>query len=238
MRDVTILDTLLWVVFPYVCMAFFVLGHIWRYRYDQFGWTTRSSQMYEDRILRWASPMFHFGILFVAIGHFGGLVIPKSWTQAIGISDHVYHLLAITLGTVAGVCTLVGLLLLIWRRRSNKRLMGATTLMDKFMFLMLAVVAGLGVWATIANNVFGSYDYRSTISVWFRQIWTLRPDAALMVDVPLTFQLHALVAITLFAVWPFTRLVHVFSVPVGYLGRPYIVYRSRDDKRVASKAGW
>ncbi|MDK7764276.1 respiratory nitrate reductase subunit gamma, partial [Prevotella bivia] len=76
------------------------------------------------------------------------------------------------------------------------------------------------------------------ISVWFRQIWTLRPDAAMMVDVPLTFQLHALVAITLFAVWPFTRLVHVFSVPVGYLGRPYIVYRSRDDKRVASKAGW
>ena len=70
----TTLDTLLWVVIPYVCLAFFVLGHIWRYRYDKFGWTTRSSQMYESRLLRWASPLFHFGILAVFLGHVMGQI--------------------------------------------------------------------------------------------------------------------------------------------------------------------
>src|SRR5690606_39819192 len=79
------LDLLLWVVAPYVALTVFVLGHVWRYRYDKFGWTTRSSQLYESRLLRIGSPLFHFGILVVILGHVAGLVIPKSWTQAVGI---------------------------------------------------------------------------------------------------------------------------------------------------------
>ncbi len=238
MAEPTVLDTLIWVVYPYVCLAFFVLGHIWRYRYDQFGWTTRSSQMYEDKILRWASPLFHFGLLFVAAGHFVGLVIPKSWTAAVGISPDLYHFLAVFLGSIAGIATVVGLTLLIWRRRMNKAIMGATTAMDKVMYLFLGIVIVLGVWATVAHNIFGHFDYRDTVSVWFRGIWWLHPDAALMTPVPLAFQLHAFAAMTLFALWPFTRLVHVFSAPLGYLTRPYIVYRSRDKQRAATPAGW
>ena len=80
------MSTFLWVIFPYLCLATFVVGHWWRYRYDKFGWTTRSSQLYETRLLRWGSPLFHFGILGVVIGHIGGLLIPKSWTDALGIS--------------------------------------------------------------------------------------------------------------------------------------------------------
>jgi oligopeptide transport system permease protein len=95
-------DTLLWVVVPYVCLAVFAVGHWWRYRYDKFGWTTRSSQLYERRLLRWGSPLFHFGILFVLLGHIGGLGIPKSWTDAVGISETAYHALAIVTGAIAG----------------------------------------------------------------------------------------------------------------------------------------
>ena len=105
-------------VVPYVCLAVFVLGHVWRYRYDKFGWTTRSSQMYERRLLRWGSPLFHFGILAVFLGHVMGLGVPKSWTEAVGISEGVYHFLAVSVGAVAGFCTVVGLAILIYRRRT------------------------------------------------------------------------------------------------------------------------
>jgi len=102
----------LWVIFPYVCLTIFVVGHYWRYRYDKFGWTTRSSQLYESRLLRIGSPMFHFGILVVFLGHVMGLGVPKSWTAAVGISEGLYHLMAVTLGAVAGFCTVVGLAIL------------------------------------------------------------------------------------------------------------------------------
>lgn len=156
---------LLWVALPYVCLAVFVLGHIWRYRYDKFGWTTRSSQLYERRLLRIGSPLFHFGILVVLLGHIGGLVIPKSWTEAVGISEHTYHIGAVVLGTIAGVATLGGLAILIYRRRTVGPVFSATTRNDKAMYVSLTVTIGLGLAATVAANVVGGgYDYRETIS--------------------------------------------------------------------------
>ena len=101
------MNVLLWGILPYVMMAVLIGGLIWRYRYDQFGWTTRSSQLYESRLLRIGSPLFHFGILVVIMGHLGGLVIPKSWTEAVGITEGIYHFNALLWGTLAGVCTLV-----------------------------------------------------------------------------------------------------------------------------------
>jgi len=101
-----------WDVVPYVTLAIVVVGSWWRYRYDKFGWTTRSSQLYEARLLRIASPMFHFGILVVIVGHVVGLLIPDSWTRSVGMSEHVYHVQAVVLGTVAGVTTLAGVALL------------------------------------------------------------------------------------------------------------------------------
>ena len=84
----TTTQILLWGALPYAVLATFVVGLIWRYRYDKFGWTTRSSQLYESRLLRIGSPLFHFGLLFVILGHVGGLLIPQSWTDGAGISDH------------------------------------------------------------------------------------------------------------------------------------------------------
>ncbi|WP_149205292.1 respiratory nitrate reductase subunit gamma [Actinotalea subterranea] len=235
----TTLATILWVVVPYVCLAVFALGHVWRYRYDKFGWTTRSSQLYESRLLRWASPLFHFGILAVFLGHVMGLGIPKAWTEAVGMTEEIYHFLAVSIGAVAGVCTVVGMALLIYRRRTVGPVFSATTRMDKVMYLVLAVVIALGMWNTVAGSILnlgGHYDYRDGVSVWFRGIFRFSLHPELMAAAPLGFQLHGLAAFFLFALWPFTRLVHVFSAPVGYLWRPYVVYRSRSD-RLGARAG-
>jgi nitrate reductase gamma subunit len=221
-------DVLLWVVMPYVSIALLVLGTVYRRRYDKFGWTTRSSQLYETDILRWGSPLFHFGILLVLVGHVGGLLVPKSWTEAVGITEDMYHAAAVGLGTAAGFCTLVGMAILIARRRLVGPVFTATTRNDKAMYLILATVILLGLWATVRANATGpGYDYRETVSPWFRSLFVLNPDPELMAEVPLGFQLHIVAAFVLIAVWPFTRLVHAFSLPVGYLTRPYVVYRSR-----------
>lgn len=233
------LDIFLWLIFPYICLTIFVLGHVGRYRYDKFGWTSRSSQMYEDRILRWANPMFHFGILAVFLGHVMGLGIPKTWTDAVGISEGMYHFMAISVGAVAGVFTIVGFVGLLYRRRFTKAVLGATTKMDKLMYLMLAVVILTGLINT-GSGVVGHYDYREGVSVWFRSIFYFNPQPELMAGAPLSFKLHGLLAISLFAVWPFTRLVHVFTAPLGYLLRPYVLYRSRDDHEGSRsrRRGW
>lgn len=239
--NVSTADLLLWVVVPYVCLAIFVVGHFWRYRYDKFGWTTRSSQLYESRLLRIGSPLFHFGILVVFLGHVMGLGVPKSWTEAVGISESVYHLMAVSLGTLAGFSTLVGMAILVYRRRTVGPVFSATTKMDKLMYVFLAVVILLGLWNTVASNILSTYDYRESVSVWFRGIFRLDLQPELIAEAPLGFRAHALVAFLLFALWPFTRLVHVFSAPLGYLTRPYIVYRSRDDQQLGSRTprrGW
>ncbi|MEO3787930.1 respiratory nitrate reductase subunit gamma [Actinocorallia sp. B10E7] len=234
-------DILLWVALPYATIAVFVLGHYWRYRYDKFGWTTRSSQLHENRLLRIGSPLFHFGILVVLLGHIGGLLVPESWTAAAGVSEDAYHVIAVVLGTIAGFCTLTGLAILIYRRRTVGPVFSATTRNDKLMYAVLATVIVLGLAATVAaNTVGGGYNYRETVSPWFRSVFVLQPDPELMTGVPLLFQLHALSALSLFVIWPFTRLVHMLTAPVGYLTRPYIVYRSRDEQlgTRAPRRGW
>ncbi|WP_410506812.1 respiratory nitrate reductase subunit gamma [[Mycobacterium] appelbergii] len=218
-----------WDVVPYVTLAIVGIGTWWRYRYDKFGWTTRSSQLYESRLLRIASPMFHFGILVVIVGHIIGLVIPESWTDAV-MSDHVYHIQAVTLGGIAGIMTLVGIVLLVYRRRTTGPVFMATTVNDKVMYLVLvaAIIAGVSCTLIGASPAGADHDYRETVSPWFRSIWILQPRGDLMVQAPLYFHIHVMIGLTLFCLWPFTRLVHVFSAPIGYLFRPYIVYRSRD----------
>ena len=238
------MNEFLFVIVPYLCLTTFVVGHLWRYRYDKFGWTTRSSQLYENRLLRIGSPLFHFGMLGVVGGHVIGLLIPQSWTDAVGISHTAYHVLAVGGGLLAGVMTVVGLAILVYRRRTVGPVFTATTRMDKVMYAFLVVVIVLGMWNTIAGSILtigGEYNYREGVSVWYRSFLAFNPDAALMAEAPPGFQLHALAAFGLFALWPFTRLVHVFSAPLGYLTRPYIVYRSRDDQQLGShsqRRGW
>ncbi len=222
-------DIILWAVLPYVTIAVLVAGTVWRYRYDKFGWTTRSSQLYESRLLRIGSPLFHFGILVVLIGHLIGLVIPERWTEAAGISEGAYHTQALVLGGIAGFATLGGIAILVYRRRRTGPVFMATTRNDKSMYVVLvaAIVTGLATTLLGAGLVVEEHNYRETVSPWFRSIFVLQPDVEAMTATTVTFQLHTLVGMLLFMAWPFTRLVHAFTAPVGYLFRPYIVYRSR-----------
>ncbi|MGH3809912.1 MAG: respiratory nitrate reductase subunit gamma, partial [Pseudonocardiaceae bacterium] len=223
------MTTLLWLTVPYVAFTSFVVGHIWRYRHDQFGWTTRSSQSYESRLLRLGSPLFHFGLLAVLGGHVLGIAIPASWTAAVGVSEHTYHLMSVSFGTLSGLATVAGLGILLYRRATVSAVRKATTTLDQIMYLLLSAAIVTGMLNTVGSNLIGGgYDYRETVSPWFRSLFTLTPQPELMVGIPLSFQIHALIVLILLAGWPYTRLVHVFSAPLGYLTRPYIVYRSRD----------
>jgi nitrate reductase gamma subunit len=241
-------ETFIWVVLPYVCVTVFAVGMFWRYRYDRYGWTTRSSQMYESRLLRWGSPLFHFGILLALGGHVIGLLVPESWTSKAGVSETTYHVVAVALGSVAAVMVIAGLAILIYRRRTVGRVFSVTTRMDKLMYVVLAAVVLFGAWNTLAVNLLDiggrfpdGYNYRESVAIWFRSLFTLQPDASGMTSAPVSFQLHAVAAMLLFALVPFTRLVHIFSAPVGYPSRPYLVYRSRDLRQQAARlpgAGW
>lgn len=234
-----------WVAGPYVVTLVFIVGMVWRYRYDRYGWTSRSSQLYESRLLRIASPLFHVGILLALAGHIGGLVIPASFTERIGISEHLYHLVAVALGSLAGVCVVVGMIALIYRRRTNFRVFTVTTRMDKLMYVVLGTVIALGTFNTLGIQLFGvggfpdGYNYRETISVWFRSVAYFSPKPELMAGAPVTFQLHIIASMTLIAITPITRLVHIFSVPIGYLTRPRLVYRSRGPQAAPkTPRGW
>lgn len=241
---VGVLDTLAWVILPYLAIVLLVVGLFWRYRTDQFGWTSRSSNWNESAILRWSSPMFHFGILAVGLGHLVGLAVPKALTEALGVTEEMYHLGATVGGGLAGLVCVIGLLGLIYRRLVVKSVRLATTRMDVVTYVLMCAPIALGTIATLLHQVIGGmtghgYDYRETISVWFRSILMLSPRPELMTDVPLAFRLHIVAGMLLFCVWPFTRLVHVVSAPVGYLTRPSVVYRSRDAKKPVNRPrGW
>ncbi|MFI7411912.1 respiratory nitrate reductase subunit gamma [Streptomyces sp. NPDC049627] len=231
----------LWGVLPYVTFALLVAGLIWRHRYDRFGWTTRSSQIYESKLLNIASPAFHYGILFVLVGHLVGLFVPESWTAALGVSEHTYHLFSLYGGTAAGVLTVAGIVLLIYRRRTNAPVFRATTANDKVMYVVLLAAIVLGMVAKLAHTSGDGYDYRRSLAPWARSLFTLQPDIDRMASVPVLYEVHAVIGMVLIALVPYTRLVHMFSAPVQYLFRPYVVYRTRDPRQLGprpDKPGW
>ncbi|KAB8180937.1 respiratory nitrate reductase subunit gamma [Microbispora catharanthi] len=222
------MNTVVWIVLPYLCLAVFVGGHVWRWRHDQFGWTTHTSQLLESRILRLGSPLFHLGAFGVIGGHAMGLLVPASVTAALRIPEHLYHLTAVWGGTLTGAMLVAGLVLLIARRFADRRVRHTTTPMDKVLYAALAAMIALGMTATVAVNLLGhGYDYRETIAVWFRSVFWFSPRSDLMIGAPLVYQLHAVGGFLFLALWPFTRLVHVWSAPLAYLWRPYVVYRAR-----------
>jgi nitrate reductase gamma subunit len=219
----------LWVVVPYLSLSFLVGGTLHRYVSDQLGWGSRSSQMLENRWLKWGSLLFHWGILFVFVGHVLGLLVPVEWYRDIGIRDKWYHLAADWVGGAAGAVTWVGLVILVLRRALNRRIRAnSRILMDWVALGLLVVVVSLGLAMTVGyNNAFGPYEYRTTVGPWIRSVLAFHPNPTLMRGVPLLLQAHILAAWVLFAVSPYTRLVHIWSLPLAYLRRAPIQYRSR-----------
>lgn len=237
-------NILLWSVLPYIAISSFVIGLIWRFKYDKFNWTTRSSQIYEGKLLSIAGPLFHLGLFAVIGGHIVGLLVPQDFTDALGLSHEAYHLGAVTMGGAAGIATLVGITLLIYRRRTTAMVFAQTTKNDKTMYIFLVATLLAGSAATLSSaGVIGEeHNYRETVAPWVRSILTLSPNGELMMASPIAFRVHAIFGMALFIIWPFTRLVHSLSAPVGYLFRPSIVYRTRDGLSVAgnrkARPGW
>jgi nitrate reductase gamma subunit len=225
---VTVGDIMLWAVLPYVAMILCIAGHLWRYRRDQFGWTSRSTQLLERRWLAWGSNLFHFGALGAIGGHVLGIAVPEDLTGALHVSEPAYRALAAGAGSLTGIACLAGLVILAVRRVRFPRLRSTTTATDVVVFVLLFLIIGMGMVETLGVETFGpGYDYRLTVSIWFRGLFIFDLKPALMATAPHLYQAHALTAWALIAIWPFTRLVHAWSVPWQYLGRPYILYRRR-----------
>jgi len=226
----------LWLVLPYLAIASFVLGHVWRWRHDQFGWRTFNPPLVGNRLLRLGSPLIHVGVAAVIGGHLLGLLVPENWTAALGVTGGAYRVISVTAGTLAGATLLAGLGLLVARRIVHPAVRRATTAMDAVMYLVLAAVVLLGIWGTVGVNVLRSgHDYRETVAVWFRGVFLFRPDPSLMAGAPLVFRLHTFAALALVGVWPFTRLVHAWAVPIAVLRPP--TGTTRGDLRPYSDAG-
>ena len=226
---------LLWVILPYLAIATFVVGHVWRWRRDQFTWTTRSSQLLESRWLKIGGPLFHLGLLMVIGGHVLGILVPESVTEWLGVSEDMYHVISVVMGTLAGVVMISGLTILIVRRLTNSRVAATTRGWDVAVMVLLVVMAATGMWNTSVENLIeGGYNYRETVSPWFRGLFLLDPNPELMTEagIPLSYQLHAVGGWVLIMIWPFTRLVHAWCVPVTYLRRRPIVYRARAPRGV------
>jgi nitrate reductase gamma subunit len=222
---------LLYGILPYAAIAVFIVGTWWRYRTDQYGWGARSTQLLESRVLKYASNVFHIGVFAAIGGHVLGILVPRSWTAAIGISDDAYHVIAVIGGVSAGVAVCVGFAALVYRRLRYSRVRVTTTRSDLVVFALLAIGIVTGMLATITN--FGdAVHYRETVGPWFRNLLIFNPEPELMTGAHVTFifQLHVTTVWFLYAFWPFSRLVHVWSIPVDYLRRSPILYRSRTSR--------
>ncbi|MEW2293303.1 respiratory nitrate reductase subunit gamma [Streptomyces sp. NPDC006743] len=230
------LDIALWGVLPYLALVVLVAGTAWRYRYDRFGFTTRSSQLHESRMLKVGGPLFHYALFLVIGGHVMGLLVPEALTRRLRVSEEQYHAVALAMGGTAGVAAVAGLGLLLYRRLRVRPVRQATSRGDRLTYPLLTLVLLAGLTATVSSAA-NPYDYRLGVSVWFRSLFTLDPDVTAMAHAPLVYKIHALLAMALFALWPFSRLVHAFAAPLGYLARPYVVYRSRGGAGRGTLAG-
>jgi nitrate reductase gamma subunit len=221
-------DTWWWIILPYASMVVFIVGHVWRWHYDQFGWTSRSTELQERRLLKWGSPLFHYATFAAIGGHVIGILIPESVTHALGIPESVYSTFSGIAGSVAAVGVLAGGALLIFRRTGVPRVRATTSAVDYLALILLGIIVGLGIYLTLGvQELGGGYNYRTTVSVWFRGLFAGSPHVQAISSAPIMYQVHATAAWMIFLVWPFSRLVHAWSYPLYYLWRPYILYRHR-----------
>jgi nitrate reductase gamma subunit len=223
------LNSILFGWYPYLCLTVFLLGSLLRFDREQYTWRSGSSQLLRRRQLRLGSNLFHVGILVIFAGHLVGLLTPISLFDMLGISHSFKQGLAIVVGGVAGIVCFVGIAMLAHRRLLDPRIRATSSFGDTAILLLLWAQLTLGL-ATIFVSL-GHMDGHEMVKfmTWAQGILTLQPDVAgLVADVSPIFKAHLLLGMTIFLVFPFTRLVHIWSAPIWYLGRPgYQVVRTR-----------
>lgn len=211
------------VVYPYLCLAVFLCGLSLHYIYSQNTWNARSSEIFEKQTLRIGSMLFHAGILFSFGGHVIGLVLPPTALQAVGLNAHLHMLVATTAGKLLAPLVLVGLGILLFRRLCNAHVRHTTIATDIIVILLILLNASTGFYQSYIAH-FPVFD---TIGPWLRSVLTFYPAPAYILVVPLFMQIHIVSGLALIALLPFTRLVHIFSLPLSYLTFPALLYRKR-----------
>lgn len=220
--------------YPYVALAVFFLGSLIRFDREQYTWKSDSSQLLRHGQLRWGSNLFHIGVLGIFAGHFTGLLTPVRVWHALGVPLADKQMTAIVGGGIFGAMCALGLIILLHRRLGDARIRANSRPMDiVILFLLLAqVTLGLAGIPLSMQHMDGSEMVK--FMGWAQRIWSFRGGAAdLVADVSIIFKLHLVLGLTIFLVFPFTRLVHIWSgfASVFYLFRPYQLTRSRGPNR-------
>jgi len=222
------LNTLLFGYYPYIAISVFFIGSLARYDRDQYTWRTGSSQFLRADELRLGSNLFHIGILLLFVGHFVGLLTPPAVYHALGLTTSAKQMLAVVAGGVFGCVCLRGIIILIRRRLTDARIRATSSRMDIFILLLIGVQLVLGLLTLPISIYHHDGANMLLLAEWAQRIVTFRSGAADQVsEIGIVFKLHLFLGQTLFLVFPFSRLVHVWSVPLGYVTRPYQVVRRR-----------
>lgn len=217
-------------IYPYIALAIFLLGSLIRFDREQYSWKSESSQMLHQGNLRVGNILFHVGILGLFFGHAAGLLTPVWVWDTLGISHGTKQIVAMVAGGIMGGLCLIGILILLARRFSNDRLRAVTTFKDKVVLLWILATLLLGLTSIAVSAEHTDGHMMVLLMSWAQHIVTFRGDAAqFIIDAPWIFKLHLFMGMSLFVIFPFTRLVHVWSgfAAVGYLGRAYQLVRRR-----------
>ena len=223
------INTLLFGVYPYVALVVLAVGTVIRYDREPYTWRSGSSQLLRRRQLMWGSVLFHAGVLLIFAGHLVGLLTPLAIWEWLGVTHGAKQLIAIVLGGVAGAMGIVGASLLLHRRFFDARVRRSSSVTDNLIILILWLQLALGL-ATIRVSI-QHLDGEEMVKFmrWAQGIFTFDPAAAgYVAEADLVFKLHITLGLTIFVLFPFSRLVHMLSAPVRYLWRPgYQVVRSK-----------
>jgi len=217
-------------VYPYIALAIFLFGSLARFERDQYTWKSDSSQLLKRGALRWGSNLFHIGILSLFFTHLFGLLTPPAVYHAVGLTTEAKQWMAVIVGAILGLICLAGLLILIYRRMSEPRLKATSRVSDWVTLFWILIVLLLGLLSIFTSAQHKDGSLMLLLGDWAQRIVTFRAGAAeVMAGVPWVYQVHMVLGMTLFLIFPFTRLVHVWSgfASVGYLSRAWQLVRSR-----------
>jgi nitrate reductase gamma subunit len=217
-------------IYPYIALAIFLFGSLARFEREQYTWKSDSSQMLHEGNLRLGNILFHIGVLGLFFGHLVGLLTPVIVWDTLGVTHSFKQMIAMVMGGVFGTLCMFGLLILLHRRLTNPRIAAVTKTGDKVLLLWIFVTLGLGL-----STIFESANHTDghmmvLLMTWAQHIVTFRGDAAeFIAAAPLLFKLHLFMGLSLFVIFPFTRLVHVWSgfASIGYVSRAWQLVRPR-----------
>jgi len=222
-------------IYPYIALTVMILGSVARYERDPFTWKSKSSQLLRKRQFLIGSVLFHIGVLVILGGHLVGLLTPIWIFDALGISHGAKQLLAVGAGGIAGVMALIGGAILLNRRMNDPRIRANSTFADTAILALLMVQLLLGVGTIYVSLHHLDGHEMTTFMAWAQGILTFRADAADQIaNASWIFKTHIFLGLTIFLLFPFTRLVHIISAPVRYIWRPgYQIVRTRKHKHPA-----